>query len=78
MELAEEMAGEMRMPLREYLVGILKYAILTHGKRIDKTDKYVTEFTSQNRKKVATWKPEVEAPEEAPEEDSENTDDTEE
>ncbi len=63
MELAEEMAGEMRMPVREYLVGILKYAILTHGKRIDKTDKYVAEFTSQNRKKVGTWKPEAEAPE---------------
>ncbi len=59
MELAEEMAGQMRLPLQEYLVGILKYAILAQGKRLDKTDKYVAEFTSQNRKKVGTWKSET-------------------
>jgi len=62
MELAEELASQSGMHLRAYLSEALKYVLLAHGKRLGKTDKYVAEFVSQNRKKVSTWKAESEKP----------------
>jgi hypothetical protein len=58
MELAEELAAEMKMGVRTYLLEILKYAILAHGKRLNKQDKYVAEFTNTNQKLVSSWSPE--------------------
>ncbi|MBS2004691.1 MAG: hypothetical protein JST44_24490, partial [Cyanobacteria bacterium SZAS LIN-5] len=56
MELAEELAQAEKMNLRQYLTEALKYILLAHGKRLGATDKYVTEFVSQNNKKIATWR----------------------
>lgn len=56
MELAEELAQGEKMNLRQYLREALTYILLAHGKRLGKSDKYVTEFVSQNDKKIGTWK----------------------
>ena len=57
LELAEELASEAGLPLKAYLSEALKYILLAHGKRLGKSDKYITEFTSQNKTPVATWRP---------------------
>ena len=56
LELAEELAQAEKMNLRQYLTEALKYILLAHGKRLGATDKYVTEFVSQNNKKIGTWR----------------------
>lgn len=45
------------MPLKLYLTELLKYALLAHGKRLGKKDKYIAEFTSTNKRQVKTWSP---------------------
>src|SRR5579885_3346251 len=57
LELAEELAAEAGMPIRVYLNELLKYALLAHGRRLGKHEKYLPEFTRKSRKRVSTWKP---------------------
>jgi hypothetical protein len=57
LDLAEELANESGMSIRHYLSEALKYILLAHGKRLGKSDKYVAEFKSENRRTVKTWKP---------------------
>src|SRR4029453_8280920 len=58
MELAENLAEESGMPLRAYLTEALKYVLQAHAGRVGKLDRYVAEFKSSNRSKVAVWRPE--------------------
>ena len=55
LELAEELADQARMPLRVYLTEALKHIILIHGKRLGKTERYLPEFTSQNKRRTTSW-----------------------
>jgi len=64
LELADELAQGARMSVRQYLNEALKFVLLTQGKRMGKSDRYVSEFVNQNTKKVSTWKADPEAPEE--------------
>lgn len=57
LELAENLAEESGMPLRAYLTEALKYVLKAHAGRLGKLDRYVAEFKSTNRSKVAVWKP---------------------
>ncbi len=62
LELADELAQEARMPLRSYLTEALRYILLAHGKRLGKSDKYIAEFKSQNRKEIGTWRADKNTP----------------
>ena len=74
LELAEELAQAEKMNLRQYLTEALKYILLAHGKRLGATEKYVTEFVSQNDKKIATWRSDTPATTDGAEEANEPDD----
>ncbi len=65
LQLAEELADESDMSLRQYLIEAIKYVLLAHGKRLGKSEKHLAEFVNENPKKISTWKADSEKPEQS-------------